>query len=255
MLNLLSWRAEGKGTFGPSISLMEADGFGFRQLYYRERESGEIGKFSQDEQQNLVDMREVGARYDWLVLNTVIWNADLTLAPLGRSSPQLRLPVPMGTYLVLDRSFIDDQPNLTGDVHARYGVNYALMKYDSSWSPVAYGPGHFDDAIQMNRFDVLKTGEVRARITLVGNQPKAMMSFLGFDPVFAYIRLMNLLTGGWASRKLSINREQTVRFILFNHCCWCFNALMKSYRPYHQVPDWLDKTSFPEWLRHKALPD
>ncbi len=42
-------------------------GFGYQQLYYKLRESGRIGKFETAEQGAIVDLREIGLLYDWIV--------------------------------------------------------------------------------------------------------------------------------------------------------------------------------------------
>jgi hypothetical protein len=246
LLDRLSWRPE--GGFGPSMTLVKEDGFEFRQVFYKRMGTGEVGKFPADRQLNIVNMLSLGTEYEWLVLKTVILNSDVTLAPLGAAFPQLRLPVKMSSYLVLNRSYIEDSSYAEGPVRARFGVNYALVK-DPAPSTIVYGPGHFDYAVQMNRFDVLANGRVQARLTLLGNQPKALLNVFGFDPVFGYVRAMNILTAGLASRVLSINRDQAVKFILFNHCSWVFNSVMQAFHGYHRVPDWLDPETRDKSLR------
>ena len=46
---------------------IEKEGFGQTQLYYKLRETGRIGKFPEREQYAVVDMREIGTKYDWIV--------------------------------------------------------------------------------------------------------------------------------------------------------------------------------------------
>src|SRR5947207_4813809 len=43
-------------------------GFGFKQCYYKQRDSGQIGKFPEQEETAIVDLREIGRRYEWIVV-------------------------------------------------------------------------------------------------------------------------------------------------------------------------------------------
>jgi len=79
------------------------------------------------------------------------------------------------------------------------------------------------------------------------------MNVLGFDPIFDYIRMMNLFTFGWAARALDISRERVSKFILFMHSSMIFDALIGTLRIFRQVPDWLDHKKLPERIKDKRM--
>ena len=49
-------------------------GFGFSQLYYKLRDTGEVGKFVGDEQSAIVDLRQIGTKYEWIVAKVRIFD-------------------------------------------------------------------------------------------------------------------------------------------------------------------------------------
>jgi hypothetical protein len=64
----------------------EPRGFGFTQLFYKTRD-GAIGKFREEEQTAIVDLRELGPTYDWIVVRVRIFDFDLRVRPFGEQGP------------------------------------------------------------------------------------------------------------------------------------------------------------------------
>ena len=59
-------------------------GFGYRQLYLQAgRDRGAIGQFPDRRAGAIVDLREIGPLYDWIVLEVDMFDFNLSFAPFG----------------------------------------------------------------------------------------------------------------------------------------------------------------------------
>ncbi|HEX9941644.1 MAG TPA: hypothetical protein VGG03_06495, partial [Thermoanaerobaculia bacterium] len=56
-------------------------GFGYSQLFYKRAGSGEIGKFPESERYAIVDLREIGPKYEWIVLRVKIFDFNFVIRP------------------------------------------------------------------------------------------------------------------------------------------------------------------------------
>jgi hypothetical protein len=262
-------------------------GFGYQQLYYKLRESGKIGKFSTDEQNAIVDLREIGPVYDWIVLKVDIFDFNLSFAPFGGSALKLQLPLKETTYLVLGPPFLKNVDNPEPGVLGQYGFGYAFVPYAPEPGMIAYGPGHFAAAIQTVDFKVMQDGEIRVRAAFVVNRPtkianidvapldwgfrmadmmtfnmasrvmapmKAMadrlpLKITGVDPIAAYIWMANTVTGGMAERQLGISKTVLEKRMLVQHFMQHYEMLINSLLVWRTVPDWTDTDRLPEYCR------
>jgi hypothetical protein len=183
------------------------EAFGYRQLYYKRRDSSQIGKFLGEARSAIVDLREIGTAYDWIVLEMDLFNFNLSLAPFGSNAPRLQLPLSESTYLVLGPPFIRNQDDPEPGVLGQYGFGYAFVPY-SPGGPglIAYSPGHLAAAIQQIDFTLMADGEIRVRAAFVVNRPSRIAQF-DFDPIVWGFKLADLMTFGAASRVMSPVRE------------------------------------------------
>lgn len=258
-------------------------GFGFSQLYYKLRDNGQVGKF-QDEFA-IIDLRELGRKYEWIVVRVRIFDFNVKFNPLGPDGPELAVPLKEESYLVLTRDFILNEDHPSPGVLGQYGLGYAFIK-NPTQGLFAYGPGQFDAAIELINFQVLESGEVRVRMTFVVNRPQRIAnvsldpvnwgfrfadlfsfgltsrllapvkdaferlptSVGSFDPVSTYVSLVNALTGNWAGRELCISREQLEKEFLAQHFMQHYTTIVGSLLTWRQIPDWLDSARLPEWV-------
>jgi hypothetical protein len=187
-------------------------GAGYRQLYYKRRDSGKIGLFAADQQSAIVDLREIGTVYDWIVLRVDAFDFPISFAPFGSfgsGAPIVQLPLQESSYLVIGPSFVHNQSEPSSDVLARYGLGYAFVPYTpGDLGMIAYGPGHFAAAIQTVDFSLIANGEIRVRSGFVVNRPK-QIARVDIDPIDWGFRLADLMTFGAASRIMSPVRTIT----------------------------------------------
>jgi len=260
-------------------------GFGFKQCYYKLRDSGQVGKFSAQEETAIVDLREIGPRYEWIVVRVRIFDFSFRFQPFGASGPELSVPLTEESYLVLSRDFILDEENPSPDCLGRYGLGYAFIK-DPTQSLIGYGPGHFRAAIEIINFEVFKHGDIRVSMIFVADRPERIANVsvnpidwsfrladllsLGLtskvlapirktleqiptgvesvDPVYGFVSLVNGLTANQAAKQLCISREQLEKDFLAQHFIQHYVTIVGSLLTWRQIPDWLDSAALPEWV-------
>jgi hypothetical protein len=260
-------------------------GFGFKQCYYKLRDSGEIGKFSEPDETAIVDLREIGRRYEWIVVRVRIFDFSFRFQPFGSNGPELSVPLTEESYLVLSRDFILNEDNPSPDCLGRYGLGYAFIK-DPTQGLIGYGPGQFRAAIEIINFEVSKHGEIRVSMIFVADRPERIANvslnpvdwsfrladFLSlgttsrilapvkntferiptsvdsFDPVYGFISLINTLTSNQAAEQLCISREQLEKDFLAQHFIQHYATIVGSLLTWRQIPDWLDSAMLPQWV-------
>src|SRR5216683_2147693 len=260
-------------------------GFGFKQHYYKLRGSGQIGKFSEREETAIVDLREIGEKYEWLVVQVRIFDFNLRFRPFGVDGPELSLPLTEQSYLVLSRDFILNEDNPSPNGLGRSGLGYAFIR-DPTQGLIAYGPGQFRAAIEIINFEVSTQGQIRVSMIFVADRPERIANvslnpvdwsfrvadlfslgmtskFLApiknsleqiptsvdsFDPVYTFISLANGLTANQAGQQLCISREQLEKDFLAQHFMQHYETIVGSLLTWRQIPDWTDRDALPEWV-------
>jgi hypothetical protein len=260
-------------------------GFGFTQLFYKLRSSDTIGRFSTDESAAIVDLREIGPTYDWVILRVRIFDFSVRVRPLGERGPELVFTLNEDSYLILSAELIVNRDDPEPGVLGEYGVAYAFIKSPQS-GLLAYGPGEFDAAVEEIRFTVLADGQIRVRMAFVANRPASIASVsldpidwaiwtadllsggtaskllhpvrgildrrpfrLGtFDPVYGFVALANLVSGGLAEGQLCISRETLDKLFLVQHFRQHYQTIVGSLLTWRQIEDWTDDAALPAWV-------
>ncbi len=262
------------------------EGFGFEQLYFKERGSGKIGKFPPQERFAIVDARDLRTRYEWVVGKVRIFNFDLSL-PLDTNLPRFSVPLLEDQYVILNDAFVTDEIDPEPGVRGLFSFGYAMLKPRHDHSVLAYGPGQFDLGFQVFNFEVGDDGTIRANLPFVVNRPTRILdvsldpidwafkaadlmtfgkaselleplhSFAdrlplrppGFDPVFTSITLANLFTLGQASKQLCISKRALEQFFLVFHFSQYYTTVTGSLLTWRQIGDWLDTANLPEFVK------
>jgi hypothetical protein len=272
----LSWCPDGK---------VLHQGFGFTQLFYKERATGVVARFPEDRSSAIVDLRELGTIYDYIIVKVRIFDFDVGFRPFGDDGPELVFSLNEESYLVLSRELVtnhdDPEPGVLGD----YAIGYAFIKSPQSGF-LAYGPGRFDAAVEIIRFRVLSDGQVRVHMLFVANRPGSIATVsvdpidwaiwsadwvsngmasqilrplrdmldrrpvrLGtFDPVYTYVDLVNGLSAGWAAQRLCVSRVDLDKQFLVQHFTQHYQAIVGSLLTWRQISDWTDERSLPRWV-------
>ena len=264
---------------------VERKGMGFSQVYYKLQTTGEVGKFAEEDQLAVTDLREIGETYDWVVVKLRVHDFCVTMKPLGADSPRVTMPLKEESYLILTPDFITNADRPEPGVLGEYGFGYAFVK-NPKRGPFAYGPGEFEAAFQTINFRVLESGETQVHMTFVSDQPDKVMN-VSFDPInwsFSVADMMsfgmtsrifkpvknmlkdmplkadnvdptiptldflNLVTAGQAGKKLDMRKERLYRGFLTQHSMQHYQTLLGSLRTWRQIPDWLAADGLPDWV-------
>jgi hypothetical protein len=166
LLRPLSWCPDDGG---------KIEGFGYSQHWYKLQENATIGQFLPDERYEIIDLRELGRTYEWIVAQVRVFDFSVGLSPFGKGRPQVVVPLEEASYVVLHREFIVDENEPSADaggqtVIGRYGFGYAFVRGREE-ELLAYGPGQFDVAFQQIVFRVYANGETRVQLVFVANRP------------------------------------------------------------------------------------
>jgi hypothetical protein len=260
------------------------EGFGFSQLYYKLLDSGQIGKFSEEQSFAIVDLREIGAKYEWIVAKVRIFDFAFRFKPFGQNGPELVFALNEESYLVLTNEFIVNKDNSGPDRLGEYGFGYAFIKNPTE-GIIAYGPGQFDAAVELINFRVAANGKVSVRMVFVANRPSAIANVSlnpvkwgfgladlasfgmasrffapirnafspslnagSFDPIYSFIELANALTAGYSARQLCVSRDQLDQDFLLQHFMQHYVTVVGSLLTWRQIYNWLDSSALPAWV-------
>lgn len=259
-------------------------GFGFTQLFNKPVGANEIRAFPSFQRSAIVDQRDLGKIYDWLVLKVRIFDFNFSSRPFGQNGPELVFGADEESYLVVHKEFINHKDHHIPKVLGDYGIGYSFIK-----SPhpgiFGYGPGEFDAALELINFRVYETGYVTVRMIFIANRPTrvanlavdpvgwsfSLANALSFglasqifgpasemlapfspritvDPVLAYINAANTVSGGDAARTLCISMETLEKLFLLKHFQQHYQTLVGSLLTWRQIPDWLDESKLPAWV-------
>lgn len=262
----------------------ESMGFGYELAYFK-KPGEKAGKFAETDKYRIVDLRELGKTYEWVVVKVLIYGFDFNLAPFGRDNPFGTVPMTGATYLALAPELILSEQEPGSGEAGRYGFGYAFLE-DPDDSVLAYGPGRFEAGVKLIRFHVRTSGEIFTRLVFVANRPddvvnlslnpvawgvkatellslgllpevvgpmknlaRSLPRFPGFDPVRAYIAMANVATMGEARRRLKISKKQLEKLFVAEHFMQHYNLISGALVTWRQVPDWLATDALPEWVK------
>ena len=161
--NLLSWCPQ---------AFVTKEGFGYQQLYYKLRATGEIGRFPAAESFTIVDQRELATKYEWVVAIVDIFNFVLSFPP-NPELPRFGFPMKQSQYIIFSDAFLVDETDPAPGLRGRYQFGYAMLKPRHDDSILVYGPGQFDAGFQLFTFTVQDDGTVRVNMPFVVNRPSS----------------------------------------------------------------------------------
>lgn len=263
-------------------------GWRFSQLFYKLKETGEIGRFAAADRYKIIDLREIGKKYEWIV--THVRMLDFTMELGLPSLPELKLDMPVHeeVFAVLNRDFVINRDHPEPGVLGEYGFLTPVIPVPQPDSILAYGPSALVSAFQLYSFRVLDSGEVRAKAVLLGNRPTRILKLEPLDwsfqladllsfgqasrllapvkdvlsrvsvpqisPLFTFIGLANSSTGGLAERQFCISYTRLYTWIMATHFMAIYNFLLQTLMTWEQVPNWLDTENLPAWATGEAPP-
>ena len=259
-------------------------GFGFSQIFYQHTGSDLVQAFPTYDQFAIVDQREIGKIYEWILLRVRIFDFNFSVRPVGRNGPELVFGANEQSYLVTHKAFVNYKERHIPGVFGDYGIGYAFVR-NPVQGPFGYGPGEFDAAIELINFRVYETGYISVRMVFIANRPRQISNIVidpvnwsfgladifslglasrllspaknllsqiplrfNVDPVSAYVTGANLISAGAAAQTLCISIEQLEKLFLLQHFKQHYQTIVGSLLTWRQIPDWLDEKNLPAWV-------
>jgi hypothetical protein len=259
----------------------QLDGWGYSQVYYKLRDGGAVGKFPESAQSRIVDLREIGETYEWIIFQARLFNLAFDLNPLGGSFPRLVLPVAAFTneYLITSRELMVVEVDPAPGVLGRYGYGCATLRdTELRAGPLLWGPGRFYPGFAALYFEVRSTGETVVTAPFAVNRPERILGLQpdplaagfrladgasagllsklfpdlknGFDPVLGPIAALNTVTGNLPGDRFGISKKTLERFLLVEHFMGIYELLAGAALTYCRVPDWTaPEKDLPQWVQ------
>ncbi len=262
-------------------------GFGYSQMYYRLRDSGQEGRFSTQEQDAIIDLRRLEDEYEWIIVRNPIVDFGFNFAPLGVNGPQIKIPIPAANHLILSRDTVTFDENPGGGLIGRYGIGYAFVRDPGKPGMFAYGPGQLEPALELLTWEVRESGAVDVKMTFVSSSPEALINvsvnplqwglgiadlvsfgtssrLLGgvqemvdrlpfsdarINPIVPSVNMLNLMTGNAADKYFCMSKRQLEKELLHIHFMQHYNAVLGSLQTWRQFADWTDADTLPAWVK------
>ena len=259
-------------------------GFGYSPHYFKLRDSGLVGKFRERDWNRIVDLREIGKTFEWIIVKVHIFDMSLAFQPFGPRSFTIDLPQAEEFYLIISPEFVTCQDNPTPDVLGHYGFGYAILKPEENRSIFSRSMDIFGTGFQLLSFELDSKGQTSTQLAMVTNRPRRildmdlnpvtlgfglanLMSFglasrlvsplsgmleklsprLGnFDPVTAYIYLADVLSAGISAEQLCISMETIEKQMLLENFIQHYDLIVGSIVTWRQTQNWLDEGQLPQ---------
>ena len=252
-----SWtRAEGLGSGRRNPDSRQlVDGWGYEQVFYKLKGTGEVGRFPDNQQRCIVPLEEIGTKYAWIVFKVDIFHLNAPVNLLGLANgPRLTVSLQQPVYTVMTPDYLVDQEDPEPGVVGKYGYGYSVIPNPTYKSLLAVGPSSLTHTIERLTFRLLKTGEMRAHMDYVMPQPQRVLNLdpvgwsfgaadrLSFgaaskvfgplksmlqnlqdrmDPVFMGMRILDTMTAGISSSEFSLDKDQLLKSIMMLHFVEC----------------------------------
>jgi hypothetical protein len=232
-------------------------GTSYQQLYFKLAATGQIGKFVNQERAQIVDLREIGSKYDWIVLK----------AEASTDSG----------YVMIGPGLVTDTDGPGSIDLAEYGYGFAFVPNPAGKTGMlANRSGYVHCGVQTITFRLTADGEIRARTLFVVNRPDRIAAVdvdpIGWglqvadrvtfrmasrivspvlamterlplkasrvDPVAAYLWMANAMTGGLAEKHLGLSKAVLEKRMLLAHFKQHEDMLHRLLQVWRMVPDW-----------------
>src|SRR5579885_1401341 len=189
------------GEFMPRAHWTYDDGFpgGFtiQPMLYRSV-SGEYGTTPPTARGGCVDWRELGTKYDWVLITIRLYDFVVNIGPWLKRLDE-------AVAVVLHRDFLHITEKPAPGYKLDISIGYPFIAFAPIPNFFGFGPGKFDWAIKLFSFLLTDQNEVVMTMDFVAGRRPSKVFYFGKlipDPVYGGAALLNLLTLGlWSKAK------------------------------------------------------
>jgi hypothetical protein len=166
-------------------------GFTLEQSLYK-TVSGEYGRHPADASGGSPDWRDLGKRFEWVLLTVQIHDFVMDFGPFRKRFRE-------AACVAAHPGFIQVQENPSEEYALEVSIGYPFVKHAPIPNVFGFGPGKFGAAIKLYSFLLSRTGRLKVRMTFVA-APRCQKVFdFGRrvpDPIYDGASLLRHLTFG-----------------------------------------------------------
>lgn len=228
---------------------------------YRLRASGETGEFPPCEGGALIHLGELAEAYRWILVERNFLEFDLDVAVGGNNSLTLRIPAGLEGAMAISPDLVIDRADGEGDFVGEFGMAAA-------WTGTAAGllrtlHGTVRPALSMQSLRVMKSGEIRLRVTTILARPSTAADMV--TQISEQVSEMaRQLSGGMtaqleamALRLLKATpgselRHDLEKKLLLADATAVRDALLGTRITWLGTADWRDTAAIPDWMTGEA---
>lgn len=173
-----------------------AGGFGYRGVLHKLRDSGEYGPIEEVAEGPILDLGEIGKRYEWALLRIDIYDFYRSLPGMGKFAKFISKFMREAMYVAVHQDYFSGAQSPVEGAVAEYRFGYTVLPYNLEPTILGYGPGRLSAAVKQFRFILLENGDLEIQINFVASprSQKILFLFGGFDPGYRLVRLLNAIT-------------------------------------------------------------
>jgi hypothetical protein len=172
-------------------------GFTIESMLYR-TVNGEYGKTPPAANQGCVDWRELGKKYEWVLITIRLYDFVVNFGPWLKRLNE-------AVAVVLHRDFMHIVEKPAPGYKLEVSIGYPFIAFAPIPNFFGFGPGKFDWAVKLFSFLLTDNNEVVMTMDFVaGRRPSKVFDFGKYipDPVYGGAALLNLISFGlWSKTK------------------------------------------------------
>jgi hypothetical protein len=209
-------------------------GFEFKPLQYKLQGRDDYGVSPEGP---APDLDEIGAKYDWVVFEAVVYDFFRNVPGLNLGPGMLKKMPKMSSYVLIHKDYYSSfHPPVAGTV-AECCFGYSFLPTPVTKGIFGYGPGMFKAAVKQFRFILLDSGDIEIQMFfLVSPRSEKILNLGGFDPVYFSANLANILTlSAFNLRQRAHDKMDALQLELHARV---YQSLLNGMRTYWENQNW-----------------
>ena len=186
-------------------------GFTFEKTLHQITGGG-VERFPETNRQGPVDWRDLGSKYEWVLLTVHIHDFVMKMGPIEKRIPE-------SAYVVPHPDFVHVIENPSPEYALEVSIGYPFVDVAPHSNIFGFGPGKFGAGVKLFSFFLTHTGEVRVRMVFIAAPRSQKVFDFGKnipDPIYGGAKLLGLLTLGLANPQAVHDRMD--KQMLSLHC-------------------------------------
>ncbi len=166
-------------------------GFGVEQSLYQAADDS-YAIFPESNRNTVVDLRDLGPRYRWVLLTVQIHDFIMDFGPIRKRFEEAACVVP-------NAAFVEVKDDPSPDCELEITTGYPFVEFAPIPNVFGFGPGKFGAAIKLYTFMLMRNGDIRTRMGFMAAPRCEKVFDFGKsipDPIYGGAALISAVTFG-----------------------------------------------------------